>query len=174
MSSIYSLRAKGDDGPDLDLSDFDGDWDELFQNENPIELVTTSPGVSLDLFMLAGTLGVASERLAYSLLDWAGDRLVTRDVSLDGRRFLILLPGETLNVLDRDRSDFTVFRSNPDRVKNIRSFVFRTDAIPCSPSVFTIPESSGRLLLNESAADRLRGGGYRGLVLEPLRHAYAK
>jgi hypothetical protein len=164
MQSVYKLRVSYEDElPDFDLSSFDGDWEQLLSNTSPLELVSTAPDSDCEFYLLAGTLGVASNDLASRLLQWSGAGLRGRPVLVDQRGFQILLVAEPLDALDLQLSDYTVFRPNPQRVKQIRSFVFKVEAIPTAPLVFTIPQSRSTLLANEAAVDLLRQNNHPGL-----------
>lgn len=170
MSHVWRLLpCEEEDRPDLELSDFDGDWDELLGSDlASLALVTTQPGLTLEFYALAGTLGVASGRLARALIQLAGGRLRGRPTLVDGRRFQILLVSDPVDALDRERSELTVFRSNSNRIKQVRAFVFRPSTIPAEPFVFTIPESPALLLANEAAVDQLREDRYPGLDFASL------
>jgi hypothetical protein len=169
MPRVYELRASyEDERPQLDLSTFDGDWEQLLSNTSPLELVSTAPDSDFEFYSLAGTLGVASNDLASRLLQWSGAGLRGRPVLVDQRGFQILLVAEPLDALDLQLSDYSVFRPNPQRVKQIRRFVFKVEAIPTAPLVFTIPQSRSTLLANEAAVDILRPMNLPGLDFDLL------
>ena len=125
MSSVYRLLASQDeDRPELDLSAFEGNWDAILSgSDEEVRLATTAPATKEEFFSLAGTLGVASDRLANTLLKFGC--LVALRATVDGQDFQILLAGEPrVDVFDQERSDCSFFRSNPTRIKQVRSFAF--------------------------------------------------
>lgn len=151
---------------EFDLSDFDDDWEELLANETlNIELATTRPEEFKDFHSLAGSLGVVSDRLASLLLAWGGPRLKLRSVLVDGAKFQILLQGEPVDVLDRARSKYSMFKSDPTTIKQIDTFVFHSEILPRAPFIFTIPESPSTMFVTEEAAIILVEQKFTGIDL---------
>lgn len=164
MSSVYELCSSGEERPGLDLSGVD-DWDESFAstNEPMVELAASSDPSGWDYFLLSGTLGLASQRLTESIIGWAGDRVISRSVLLNGCLYFVLLAGKTVDVLDLTRSEYTFFRVSPGRIKSIESFVFRKGMIPDRPWVFTIPERRGGVFVTGQVVEELRRRQFTGI-----------
>ncbi|MCB9688322.1 MAG: hypothetical protein H6735_25005 [Alphaproteobacteria bacterium] len=168
--TIYDVRPTYDkDRPLLDLGRYHGDWETDLGNGAPsVALSSTAPHQPLDFYPLAGTLGVASERMAAHLLRWGNRHLRAHPASVDGRACCVLLSDTPLDALDRTRSKFEVFRSNPERIKLVRTFAFNMALIPSAPFAFTIPEARGNLFVNEAAATAMREDGLSGAQTIPV------
>ena len=86
--------------------------------------------------------------------------------TVNGATYFHLRRERSINCLDRERSRFKPFPSDPQRIMHIHHYAF-TSRVPSEARFFCIPES-GQLLATNAMVERLSAFKLKGLELEPL------
>ncbi len=88
-------------------------------------------------------------------------------VSLNGARYWLPKFTNRVNAFDRDKSKFTCYRHDPERVMLIDAFAFKSDLIT-DPLVFGVPEEPFFLLITQSIYEQVLAKQFRGIDLVKL------
>ena len=119
-----------------------------------------------DFFMVGGTCGLFSQRFVDVVgLDSFADFSLF-PVTLNGERYFFLRCEQAVDCLDRKRSIFTTFRSDPARIKQIIHYEFHVDRV-ARYVFFCIPESP-KLIATEYVVEIIKKSDLRGVQTPPL------
>ena len=90
--------------------------------------------------------------------------LVPLPAYMNGAEYWYLRCEHPLDCIDRERSKFKTFPSDPKRIMFLSKVVFKENEIP-KDSCFTHPDRKNCLYMTESVADRLVAAGIKGMKL---------
>lgn len=109
----------------------------------PIHIELDAPEAILwSYYSIAGTLGLFSDEAVSRIGHSAFRHYQLLPAQLNQKGFTLLKPIELLPCLDLAKSDVVAFRSNPNRIKEVRKYVFKKEMIDDN-LLFSIPELPG-------------------------------
>jgi hypothetical protein len=146
------------------------DWlliDEVLRGMHPVgecqavSIPVLVPGANAwSFYSVAGTLGLISRKAVQIIGDSAFQHFQLLSARLNDEEYCFLRAEKKLPVLDIGRSDIVAFRSNPARIKQIKKYAFKKDAID-SYVFFSIPEFPG-LFATEAILQTVKQNGLAG------------
>jgi hypothetical protein len=160
-------RSVEDDRPviEFDAKPNQGiDWqklDTILRGQHPVadydevQVSISNPDASSwGFYSVPGTLGLISAKA----VEWIGypafHLYELLPAKLNGTRYFFMKCNEVLPCLDRDNSEIITFRSDPQRVKEIKKHKFHKNII-YDPLIFSIPESFSRIYVTSTVYDAI-------------------
>lgn len=152
------------------------DWrglDAILHEERPLTdyrelsiVVRRADAASWGYYSVPGTLGLLSGEAVRCIGPSAFGRFVLLPARLNGSEYYFPKVAEVLPCLDLARAEVVPFRTNPERIKDIRKYAFHKAMIP-DPVVFSIPELPG-LFATPAVAEAIGRGQVLGFQFTPL------
>jgi hypothetical protein len=90
--------------------------------------------------------------------------LVPLPAYLNGAEYWYLRCEQPLDCIDRERSKYKTFPSNPKKIMTLYEAIFKETEIP-EDTCFTHPDRTNCLFMTQSVADRLLAAGIKGMKL---------
>ncbi len=155
------------------------DWlrvGDVIEDERPLEdyvaprLVVPRPD-ALDWHFYSDMCsgGMLSERAANLLRPYLDQYFMLLPASINDAPYFMLKSIDSLDCLDRERSDLVYFNDNdPGRVMRVRKYVFHLNRIP-DPLIFAIPEFPKRAFCTQTVRRIVTESGLKGFDFTPTR-----
>jgi hypothetical protein len=180
MPAVHKCRwSLEEDRPEIDFEDRKNaanDWLMVGEVVDGTRPVSEYPRVSVhvdhadatrwDCYMDGGTRGLFSQRFvdAVGVSSFLG--LTLLPAQLNEATYYFIRCEEATDCLDRAKSVYETFRSDPTAIKRIDHYAFVGESLP-DDACFVLPELPD-LLITESVAQRLQAAKLRGLRIQPL------
>ena len=134
--------------------------------DNVVVTVVHGEATQWDCYMVAGTRGLFSQRFVNIVGTDALRGFSLLPVKLNDGFYFLLRCNQPIDCLDRAKSAFDTFRSDPTTIKRITHYGFHEDRLP-NDICFCIAELPD-LLLTEYVVRRLESAKLKGLRLLKL------
>ncbi|MBL8820589.1 MAG: hypothetical protein JNL58_31495 [Planctomyces sp.] len=181
MVTVYECRPSfEDDRPQIDFEDAAtaaNDWlqiGEVLDGERRSEEYPSNVSIHVadrcatdwDMFMVAGTRGLCSQRFVDTVGSASFQGLTLLPAILNGTTYYFLRCEKPIDCLDRSNAAFETFRSDPTAIKKISHYAFRSESLPMD-ACFVLPELPD-LLLTESVVKRIQAANLKGVWIHQL------
>ncbi|MFM8584571.1 MAG: imm11 family protein [Planctomycetaceae bacterium] len=178
MERIYECRPSDEDTrPTIDFDDERHcaiDWltiAEVIDGALPLD---SFPSVSLhvarpdatqwDCYMDGGVRGIFSRRFVNAVGSAAFNGVELLPANLNDEIYFFIRCVKPIDCLDRSKSIYESFHCDPQSIKAIRHYAFRSEAVP-EDSCFVLPELP-TLLVTDSVFQRIRAAGLKGISIK--------